>query len=323
MGMSICITHGKDVDGLSSAAIVKMVTNADVILSDYDTIISDLTMVEKVDSLYICDLGMNDRTEEGFLKQVKRVRKFASVTLLDHHPMTPSVRSSLKKMGVKVHHNLNECASVIVYLALKSKTRESAKLLASYGAITDYLDSSQKASEIIEMYDRQFLLLEATLLSHAMGRKTDLRFRHRLVDALADGVFPHQIPGISKYSTEQAEKVSLLLKSVKTKGKKKKGLAYFLTEERSTGNVANLLPGAFGVKVGLSLKLNSRDESYDVSARGLSSFEGHLGDIMAKVSSKVGGYGGGHKLASGARIPPGSVNKFLNAFDKEVLAAQH
>ena len=43
---------------------------------------------------------------------------------------------------------------------------------------------------------------------------------------------------------------------------------------------------------------------------------------MAKVSSEVGGDGGGHRLASGARIPPGSVTKFLNAFDKEVLAAQ-
>ena len=99
MGRSICITHGKDVDGLTSAAIVKMVTNADVILSDYDTIISDLTMVEKVDELFICDLGMNDRTEEGFLKQVKRIRKFAKVTLLDHHPMTPSVHSSLEQRG--------------------------------------------------------------------------------------------------------------------------------------------------------------------------------------------------------------------------------
>ncbi len=323
MSNSICITHGKDVDGLSSAAIVKMVTNSDVILSDYDTIISDLKRVEEVESLYICDLGMNDRTQEGFLKEVKRIRKFAKVTLLDHHPMTPSVRSSLKKMGVKLFHNLNECASVIVYLALEGKTKESAKLLAAYGAITDYLDTSKKASEIIEMYDRQFLLFEATLLSHSMGRKTDERFRYRLVDALAEGMFPHQISGITKYASDQAEKVSLLLNTVKSKGKKKKGLAYFLTIERSTGNVANLLPGAFGVKVGLSLKLNSRDKSYDVSARGLSSFKGHLGDIMAKVSSKVGGYGGGHRLASGARIPPGSVNKFLNAFDKEVLAAQH
>ncbi|MCH8022684.1 MAG: single-stranded DNA exonuclease RecJ, partial [Thaumarchaeota archaeon] len=81
MSNSICITHGKDVDGLSSAAIVKMVTNSDVILSDYDTIISDLKRVEEVESLYICDLGMNDRTQEGFLKEVKRIRKFAKVTL--------------------------------------------------------------------------------------------------------------------------------------------------------------------------------------------------------------------------------------------------
>ncbi|MFQ6011478.1 MAG: DHHA1 domain-containing protein [Nitrososphaerales archaeon] len=322
MVRSLCITHGKDVDGLSSAAIIKMVTNSDVILSDYDTIISDLKGVKNVDSLYICDLGMNDRTEEGFLKQVKRIRKFAKVSLLDHHPMTSKVRSSLEKMGVKLFHDLNECASVIVYRALRNKTKEWAKLLAAYGAITDYLDSSKQASEIIQMYDRQFLLLEATLLSHAIGRKTDEQFRHRMVDSLSKGIFPHQIPGVPKYSSQQAEKVSLLLEVVKTQGKKKKGLAYFLTAERSTGNVANLLPGAFGVKVGLSLKLNSRDESYDVSARGLSSFPGHLGDIMAKVSSKVGGYGGGHRLASGARIPPGSVAKFLNAFDKEVLKAR-
>ena len=43
---TFCISHGKDVDGIASASLVKMATNAKIYLVNYDKI---LTTLEKID----------------------------------------------------------------------------------------------------------------------------------------------------------------------------------------------------------------------------------------------------------------------------------
>ena len=37
---------------------------------------------------------------------------------------------------------------------------------------------------------------------------------------------------------------------------------------------------------------------------------------MEKASKEVGGYGGGHPVASGASIPDGSEDKFITTLDR-------
>ena len=43
--------------------------------------------------------------------------------------------------------------------------------LALFGAVTDYLDSSPLAGKMMERFDRQFVLLESTLLSYAISNQ--------------------------------------------------------------------------------------------------------------------------------------------------------
>ena len=64
-----CISHGKDVDGIASASIVKLANGAKTYLVNYDKIIQILEKIPDNAELYVCDLGMNNRTINEFINQ--------------------------------------------------------------------------------------------------------------------------------------------------------------------------------------------------------------------------------------------------------------
>ena len=41
-----------------------------------------------------------------------------------------------------------------------------------------------------------------------------------------------------------------------------------------------------------------------------------LGEVMRKAAEKVGGRGGGHRVAAGANIPPDGVEEFVREVDR-------
>ena len=94
------------------------------------------------------------------------------------------------------------------------------------------------------------------------------------------------------------------------------------TEELSTGNVANLLIGAFNVDVGVAYRHHKGDGVYEVSLRGLGNSKKHLGNVVSSISKSLGGFGGGHACASGARFPQENLKRFLLLIDDE-LGASH
>jgi single-stranded-DNA-specific exonuclease len=81
--------------------------------------------------------------------------------------------------------------------------------------------------------------------------------------------------------------------------------------------VANILLGAFDVRVGVSLKQKTPGW-YEVSLRGTSGCKVHLGRTIAKVAAKLGGSGGGHRLAAGCRVPEDRADEMLRELSKKV-----
>ena len=43
-----------------------------------------------------------------------------------------------------------------------------------------------------------------------------------------------------------------------------------------------------------------------------------LGKIVSEITSSIGGSGGGHNKACGARIPDDKLNKFIKLFSKQL-----
>jgi oligoribonuclease NrnB/cAMP/cGMP phosphodiesterase (DHH superfamily) len=315
---AFCISHRKDVDGLGSAAIVSAATGAEVTLSDYEDLVGNLRRIpDGAERVVLCDLGVDNADFPDMLKEFKRIGR-GRVTYIDHHFMSPATRKKLRAAGVRVVHDVGDCSSMLAYKTFRSVLPERARLIALCGAVTDYLDDSPRARKMMEQADRQFVLLEASMLSYALGKNSGVNgFAELVVSELSKMKHPHEIPGVPEAAIQQLDEVAKLAESVKSQGKKMGRLAYMMTTQYSTGNVAKLLIGAFEVPVGVALR--SKEEGwYEVSLRGTSECRVHLGKAIARIALKLGGSGGGHRKAAGCRIPARAADSMLSQLAKLV-----
>jgi len=157
----ICISHKEDADGISSAALIRQAFGGDAILVDYPgqmEAIQQVVLDKKLKSLYICDLGLSKKTQDEFVDIMTTLRKNKiAVTYIDHHDIDPTVVKSLKKIKVKVIHDINECTAVQVYSAFKSKLNDHASFVATCAAITDYMEDRPQE---VHPHQRRVVLMQ-------------------------------------------------------------------------------------------------------------------------------------------------------------------
>ena len=304
----------KDVDGVGSGAMAVAATRGKIILTDYDDFVDNLRKVpDNADRLIITDVGADSADFPRYLAEVRRIAKSADVTHIDHHHMSPSAKAQVRKAGVRLVHDETECASMLTYMTFKDSLPEGASLIALCGAVTDYMDDSPMAKRLMEQRDRHFVLLEATLLSEALGLKgAEEGFPEMVVEELSRMRHPHEIRGVPEAAIEQLTREANLSELVKAEGKKMGHLAYMVTDQYSTGNVAKLLIGAFGVRVGVAMKEKQRGW-YEVCLRSTTGARIHLGTTLGRISFRLGGSGGGHRKAAGCRIPVSGAQEMLRA----------
>src|SRR5215467_12930188 len=225
-----CISHRKDVDGLGAGALVKAATGAEVILADYDDLLEKLRKIPDDAGLVLCDLGTDNAESEDFVKEMRRIAKKGSATYIDHHFMSAVTSKRLTGAGVKVVHDPRDCASMLVYRTFKDDLPEQARFVALCGAVTDYMDDSPTSQRLMEQADRQFVLLEASMLSYALGHlASEDGFAERVVDDLALWKLPHQMKGVPAAAVDQLAEVTRLEGIVKKEGTKLGRLAYMKT----------------------------------------------------------------------------------------------
>jgi len=316
---AFCISHVKDVDGLGSAALVAAATGAEVLLSDYDDLLDNLARVPPgTEKFVLCDLGADNANLEELLEGLKKIAERAEVTYIDHHFMTPATKRRLRRSGVRLIHGEEECSCMLAYLTFKGSLPERARLIALCGAVTDYTDDSPSARKLMEQTDRQFVLLEATMLAYALSRKGGRDgFPETVVSELSKMKLPHEIAGVPRLAVDQLAEVARLGENVKEQGTRMGRLAYMVTDQHSTGNIAKLLVGAFEVPVGVALK-EKQPGWYEVSLRSTSACRVHLGRTIDRIASRLGGNGGGHRKAAGCSVPASKVDMMLNELSKKV-----
>ncbi|MGA2666289.1 MAG: DHHA1 domain-containing protein [Nitrososphaerales archaeon] len=318
--MNHCISHIKDADGLCSAALTLAARGGTFRLTDYDQLIQELADVpKKTTELVICDLGTDPTRFPQFRAAVEPLTKrLKKVTYIDHHYLPPEMEAELGGMGLTVVHDVEECSSMLTYATFKGTLPERASYLAIFGAVTDYMDSSPLASKMMERFDRQYVLLEATLLSYAISNQgRDPRYLESLVSALSRMEVPHTVDGVGEYALRQAETVRRLEGEVGRKGVVLGRLAYMETDQSSTGNVAKLLLGAFAVQVGVSYR-SKPDGRVEMSLRCTSECRVHLGRTISDIAGRHGGNGGGHAKAAGCTVPVAEVLPVLTELESRL-----
>ncbi len=319
----ICISHKEDADGISSAALIRQAFGGDAILVDYPgqmEAIQQVVLDKKLKSLYICDLGLSKKTQDEFVDIMTTLRKNKiAVTYIDHHDIDPTVVKSLEKIKVKVIHDINECTTVQVYTAFKSKLNDHASFVATCAAITDYMEDRPIGSKLLQIYDRQFALINATVLTYnIVGHQKEPDYLLYLVEELADSKFPHNIPNTFEFAQIQVEKLSQMIAKVKQGMKTMKNLGYMEILDAGASGAVNFVMGLSGKDVGVAYKERVDHGIYAVSVRGSKDCKVHLGKIVNILATDLGGSGGGHDKACGAVIPKPKIKKFITELNKKI-----
>ena len=319
----ICISHKEDADGISSAALLRQAFGGDSVLVDYPGQMETIQKVcadEKLKSLYICDLGLSKKNQDEFVDLLRILKKnHVAVTYIDHHDIDPKITKELEKIKVKMIHDINECTTVQVYNAFKSKLSDHAPFIAACAAITDYMEDRPIGSKLLQIYDRQFALINATVLTYnIVGHQKDPDYLLYLVEELADSKFPHEIPNAFEFAQIQVEKLALIIAKVKKGMKTMKNIGYMEILDSGASGAVNFVLGLSGKDVGVAYKERVDHGIYAVSVRGSKSCKIHLGKIVNVLANDLGGSGGGHDKACGAVIPKPKIQTFLKEFNKKL-----
>ena len=320
---TICISHKEDADGISSAALIRQAFGGDSVLVDYPSqmeAINQVTLDDKLKSLFICDLGLSKKNQDEFVELMTKLRKNkVSVTYIDHHDIDPTIVKALQKIKVNLIHDINECTTVQVYDQFKSKLSDHSTFIAACAAITDYMEDRPIGSKLLQIYDRQFALISATVLTYnIVGHQKDPDYLLYLVEELAESKFPHEIPNTFEFAQIQVSKLAQMIAKVKQGLKTMKNIGYMEISDSGASGAVNFVLGLSGKDVGVAYKERIDHGIYAVSVRGSKNCSIHLGKIVNTLATDLGGSGGGHDKACGAVIPKPKIKKFLTEFNKKL-----
>ena len=319
----VCLSHKEDADGISSAALIREALGGDTVLADYPGQMEALQQIasdQKLKTLFICDLGLSKKNQDEFVQILSDLRKRKiSITYIDHHDIDSKIFKLLEKIGVKMIHNINECTTVLAYDKFKTKLSDHAAFIAACAAITDYMEDRPLGSKLLQIFDRQFALISATVLTYnIVGHQKDPDYLLYLVEELSESKYPHEIPNTYEFAQIQVEKLAKMITKVKKDMKTMKNFGYMELSDSGASGAVNFVLGLSGKDVGVAFKERVDHGIYAVSVRGSKNCKVHLGKIINDLATDLGGSGGGHNKACGAVIPKAKIKTFLKEFNKKL-----
>ncbi|MDI1495920.1 MAG: phosphoesterase DHHA1 [Cenarchaeum symbiont of Oopsacas minuta] len=325
--LTVCLSHKEDADGLSAASLIRQAFGGKTILVDYPgqmQALEEIAANEKLKALYICDLGLNKHTQEKFAHILETLRKKrVSITYIDHHDLDPKIKRRLKAAKVNVIHDTAECATVLVYTAFSKKLNAHAPFIAACAAVTDYMDDRTESSKLLAMYDRQFVLANATALTYnIVGHQKEMDFLLDLVKSLASSKYPHEIKGFFDFAQTQVAKLGTVIALVRKKMKVLTNLAYMEVDDMGASGAVNFVLGLSGKDVGIAYKERIDHGIYAISIRGSSKCKIHLGRLVNHTVDKFDGSGGGHDKACGATVPKEKIGAFIKEMNKNLAKSK-
>ncbi|MBS7609222.1 DHH family phosphoesterase [Candidatus Bathyarchaeota archaeon] len=318
-GATIVITHG-DGDGICSGALLKrLFPDCLVRFSRPKDLKGELRRLEGVQNLFLCDLAINEGDEQAIIEGISRIASSGTkVFFIDHHPLPPNLRVE-GILGATVFHDVEASTSELVYKAFKDRLDPEGVFLALYGAIADYADNTPFVTSELTRWDKRIIYMEAAILVEALTQIRDPEYKLIILEELAQGKKPSEVPNLSFTALEGLRKEYQVYEYVRKYVTVKGDLAIVsqLPFPGYSGKAATYAAAITGAKVGLVVNL--RNDRADLSLRTRSLFI-DLNDLLRKITRSLGGHGGGHHQAASAQIPSESLEGFLdllNAFIKK------
>ncbi len=239
------------------------------------------------------------------------------ILYIDHHP--PPVRFnhlSLNAEFITPHPSEDVSASELTFREFRDLLDRDFDRVALYGAIADYADQTPWVKEVLERWDKRQIYFEAGILVQGLeGSRGMYDFKRHVVEHLSRNRRPSQLSELLVRALIQAVNNEELHAWVKRNVRMYDCVAYVINPPGSIGVAAAYARGVTGACVGIAAE--ERGGVYVMSLRG----DGRIVDLnklLRKVTPALGGSGGGHPGAAGARIPRNSFNSLLEEISREV-----
>ena len=311
-----CISHKDDPDGLSNAALVRCATKCSFSLTGYEDLERVLADAPRgLDWLVLGDLGLSEKTE--LIDNLPAIARH--VLYLDHHLLSAESKRALRRARVIVRHSLDNCTSVLAWDVFRNRLPEGAVNLAAYGAVTDPPVSGRLTRQVMLKTSWNLDAYEGHLLALALSsRACTTALRETTVRELAQLKLPHQIVPVRRLADQQATSMLRIQRQLFDRAEVRRRIAIARGGRLSLGTTAELLLGVPNVVASLAYNTTRTPAHARISVRSTDECDRHLGRLLSTLSRRVGGEGGGHKIAAGAMVPTKRLQEFLRLFVKEV-----
>jgi single-stranded-DNA-specific exonuclease len=310
------IAH-EDADGLCSASLLRMTDpNSRLFFSKPCSLLRDLDQMDTRRDLAVLDIALCELSKGQIVSRLSRWG--GRVLYIDHHPDTATLLSEHRRIEVVAG---DVSSSELTFERLKSKLSREAERVMLMGAIGDYEDLTPLCVDLLNRWDKRSVFLQAGFLCGALEvTRTDHEFHRQMVDLLIS----HRLPSDDGRIVDSAVKASELEEEFRRRVEKSAqrrgriGVAFDL--DGPAGKGATYAAAATGMNIGAYTDRDTRRGLADISFRVVDRSV-DLNRILRAVAPTLGGSGGGHPYACGARIPPEKLDGLFEAVNRELTSS--
>jgi len=311
------VSHG-DTDGICSAAIaLSAFKDAELYFSHPVGLAEDLAHIDG--DVVICDIALSESVFRQVVRELNRISQGGNkVIYIDHHPL-PQMFDA-KEFPAEHVYSATSCAAELAYTRLMKDDPkampEDMSRVAIFGAIGDYLDKTYEIERLLNRWEKRGLYLESGLIIQAidsLGRNHDSK--RRIAHFLAAAKTPSSDEWVVNLAIGEALREEVMRKKIKEEVRTVGQIAYVLDIDWSLGKSAVYAKGTTEAIVGIGaetrrgfieMSLRTHSEKIDMSR------------MLPQIAQKLGGTGGGHPKAAGARIPADKFDLFLRLMNAEI-----
>ncbi len=264
------------------------------------------------DNIFIADIALSEKHLGEIERLFEERSRFGELIYIDHHPEPLALKPHELK-GLVVHDTCCS-ASELTYRFFEEKGLGfEYSRVGLYGAIGDYLDETRWVRDIMDYWDKRSIYFEAGMLVQGLeGSRREYDFKRRIVELLASNRLPSNDSELLLRALIQSHRDEKLRVWVKENIVRRDFVSYVLNPPGSLGRAANYARIYGGGLVGIAFE--SRNDLLIMSLRSNRGID--LNSVLRRISVKLGGSGGGHAVAAGARIPRDRFKEFISMLNE-------
>jgi RecJ-like exonuclease len=312
-------THG-DVDGICAGAVALAANpGAHVFFTHPYGLEEDLDEAERTDRIIICDIAISESHMPSLLRLFSEIAERGELIYIDHHPLPEKI--SKEKIPGRTVHSLGSSASELAYRVFQSRLTHLHARTVIMGAIGDYLDGTPFIQRLLRRWDKRTLYLESGILVQGIeGQKRNHDLKRSIVSNLANNLPPSFDGRLVELAIQNTHLEEIAVRELRNRFERRGEVAYTVNFPFSLGKTAIYIRGLADVLVGVAGE--ERKGMIDMSLRAASG-EVDLNVILRRITTKLGGSGGGHPNAAGARIPKDRFEEFLEELNRSLAGVKN